>query len=99
MLGLTMTDLQDWKKNSAGRLFSRSSFASARPYEARQQRPRRRTFIMADLLQHSHSDITMMEVDSLGAAADRPGGFWSAGEDLLKSIMGSAVYNSTASAC
>lgn len=86
-------------RNKPSRSFSRSDFTFARPYEARQQRPRRRTFIMADLHPTSSSNIALVENDNATSFADDTGSLWTVGDSVLKSILGSALYRSTAGVC
>ena len=91
--------MQDTSTDKADRAFARSDFSSARPYEPRQQRPRRRTFIMADLQPTNNSTMALVEMDDPTTYADNAGSLWTVGNSVLKSIMGSALYQSTAGVC
>ena len=94
-----MNYLQASNTDKAERTFARSSFTCARPYEAKQQRPRRRTFIMADLQPTSKSHVALVETDEFNAYTDSTGSLWTVGNAVLKNIMGSSLYQSTAAVC
>lgn len=91
--------LQAASMDKAERTFGRSSFTCARPYEAKQQRPRRRTFIMADLQPTSNSHVALVESDDFKSFTDSTGSLWTVGNAVLKNIMGSSLYQSTAGVC